>query len=166
MSRNFFLNEFADSISSLKTFALEDLAKSIGGKIYGSNEYKSPNGFCGIFETLNEASEGDIVIRHWINGKGVEIANDKKIACLITLNPKEDTIEMAQKLNFPVIVVDRIEFANAFALKWTIDNLIPQSKRIVISGTNGKSTTSHMIYHILSYCGYNVFTNTDAKSVI
>lgn len=164
MTGTYFLNEFADSISSKKTFAIEELAQAIGGEIHGSRKYKSPNGFTGIFETLNEAVEGDIVIRHWINGKGIEIANDKNVACLITLTPKEDALEVAQKLEFPVIVVDRIEFANAFALKWVIDNLIPNSKRVVISGTNGKSTSSHLIYHILSNAGYNVFTNTDAKS--
>lgn len=164
MSKTYFLNELADSVSSLNTFSINQLADSIGGVIYGSNDYKTSNGFTGIFETLNEAQEGDIVIRHWINGKGVEIANDKKVACLITLNPKEDALEVAEKLQFPVIVVERIEFANAFAIKWTIDNLVPESKRVVISGTNGKSTSSHLIYHILSHAGYNVFTNTDAKS--
>ena len=164
MSKTYFLNELADSISSQKTFSIAQLADAIGGKIYGADDYKSPNGFTGIFETLNEAVEGDIVIRHWINGKGVEIANDKNVACIITLTPKEDALEMASKLAFPVIVVDRIEFANAFALKWTIDNLSPNAQRVVISGTNGKSTSSHLIYHILNHCGYNVFTNTDAKS--
>ena len=164
MSKTYFLNELADSVSSLNTFSIDQLADSIDGKIYGSENYKPSTGFTGIFETLNEAQEGDIVIRHWINGKGVEIANDKNVACLITLTPKEDALEMAEKLKFPVIVVDRIEFANAFALKWTIDNLVPDCKRVVISGTNGKSTTSHLIYHILFHAGFNVFTNTDAKS--
>lgn len=164
MTTTYFLNEFADSISSNKTFTIEELAQAIGGEIHGSCEYNSPKGFTGIFETLNEAVEGDIVIRHWINGKGVEIANDKKVACLITLTPKEDALEVANNLKFPVIVVDRIEFANAFALKWVINNFLPNSKRVVISGTNGKSTSSHLIYHILSHAGYNVFTNTDAKS--
>ena len=164
MTTTYFLNEFADSISSNKTFTIEELAQAIGGEIHGSCEYKSPKGFTGIFETLNEAVEGDIVIRHWINGKGVEIANDKNVACLITLTPKEDALEVANNLKFPVIVVDRIEFANAFALKWVISNLLPNSKRVVISGTNGKSTSSHLIYHILSHAGYKVFTNTDAKS--
>ena len=164
MTTTYFLNEFADSISSNKTFTIEELSQAIGGEIHGSCEYKSPKGFTGIFETLNEAVEGDIVIRHWINGKGVEIANDKNVACLITLTPKEDALEVANNLKFPVIVVDRIEFANAFALKWVISNLLPNSKRVVISGTNGKSTSSHLIYHILSHAGYKVFTNTDAKS--
>ena len=164
MSKTYFLNDLSDSVSALNTFSINQLADSIGGVIYGSNDYKPSNGFTGIFETLNEAQEGDIVIRHWINGKGVEIANDKNVACLITLTPKEDALEVAEKLQFPVIVVDRIEFANAFAIKWTIDNLVPNSKRVVISGTNGKSTSSHLIHHILSNAGYNVFTNTDAKS--
>ena len=105
MSKTYFLNELADSVSSLNTFSIDQLADSIGGKIYGSNSYKASNGFTGIFETLNEAQEGDIVIRHWINGKGVEIANEKNVACLITLTPKEDALEMAEKLQFPVIVV-------------------------------------------------------------
>lgn len=164
MSKRYFLNELADSLSSMKSFPIGDLAESLEGKLYGNDSYNSPNGFTGIFETLNEAVEGDIVIRHWINGKGVEIAKEKNIACLITLNPTEDAIEKACELDFPVIVVKRIEFANAFALKWTLDNLVPNSKRAVISGTNGKSTSSHLIYHILSNAGYNVFTNTDAKS--
>jgi UDP-N-acetylmuramate--alanine ligase/UDP-N-acetylmuramoyl-L-alanyl-D-glutamate--2,6-diaminopimelate ligase len=34
----------------------------------------------------------------------------------------------------------------------------------VITGTNGKSTTSHLIYHILKTAGYHVLTNTDSKS--
>jgi UDP-N-acetylmuramate--alanine ligase/UDP-N-acetylmuramoyl-L-alanyl-D-glutamate--2,6-diaminopimelate ligase len=34
----------------------------------------------------------------------------------------------------------------------------------VITGTNGKSTTSHMIYHILNTAGYHVLTNTDSES--
>ena len=58
----------------------------------------------------NDGVSGDIVIRHWINGKGVEIARKKNIACLITLNPTKDALEMAQKIKFPVIVVEKIQF--------------------------------------------------------
>lgn len=160
----FSITETSNKIASQKTFTINELAEAIDGKIYGFNDFYSDNGFNGIFETLNEAVSGDIVIRHWINGKGVEIAKEKDIACLITLNPTEDAIEMAEELAFPVIVVKKIQFATAFALKWTVENLVPNSKRVVISGTNGKSTTSHMIHHILKNSGYNVFTNTDAES--
>ena len=40
----------------------------------------------------------------------------------------------------------------------------PNSTNVVITGTNGKSTTSHLIYHILDNAGYHVFTNTDSES--
>ena len=45
MSKTYFLNELADSVSSLNTFSIDQLADSIGGKIYGSNSYKASNGF-------------------------------------------------------------------------------------------------------------------------
>ena len=160
----FSITETSNKIASQKTFSISELAKAINGKIYGLNDFYSQFGFNGIFQTLNEAVSGDIVIRHWINGKGVEIAKDKDIACLITLNPTDDALEMAEELKFPVIVVKKIQHATSFALKWTIENLVPNSKRVVVSGTNGKSTTSHMTHHILKNAGFNVFTNTDAES--
>lgn len=161
---SFSITRTSDRIASQKTFTIQELAKAIKGEIYGLNDFYCNSGFNGIFQTLNDAVSGDIVIRHWINKKGVEIAAEKNIACLITLNPTEGAISKSEEINFPVIVVDKIQYATSFALKWTIENLVPHSKRIVISGTNGKSTTSHMIYHILKNSGYNVFTNTDAES--
>lgn len=147
-----------------KELTIESLAKAIFGKIEGFNDFKSNNGFSGRFNILGDSKEGDIVIRHKIDEKGVEIANNKNLACLITKDPLENSIEVAKNLEFPIIVVDKIEIANAFALKWTINKFAYNSKKIVISGTNGKSTTSHLIYHILKSSGKNVFTNTDSKS--
>lgn len=160
----FSITKTSNKIASQKTFSISELVKAINGKIYGLNDFYCKSGFNGIFQTLNEAVSGDIVIRHWINGKGVEIAKDKDIACLITLNPTDNALEMAEELKFPVIVVKKIQYATSFALKWTIENLVPNSKRVVVSGTNGKSTTSHMTHHILKNAGFNVFTNTDAES--
>ena len=60
---------------------------------------------------LNDAVEGDIVIRHKINGKGVEIAAGKNLACLITQTPQDGAWDKAKELNFPLIVVDKIELA-------------------------------------------------------
>ncbi|MCC7554487.1 MAG: UDP-N-acetylmuramyl peptide synthase [Methanobacteriaceae archaeon] len=151
-------------MENTRNFSLEDLNQSIQGKIFGSFNFFNSDGFTGLFTVLNDAKEGDIVIRHWINGKGIEIAKNKNISCLITENPKDDAIEIAEKLNFPLIVTEKIELANAFALKWTIDTFSPNSKNIAITGTNGKSTTSHLIYHILNFAGFKVFTNTDAES--
>ncbi len=143
---------------------IQDLANSINGKIVGNANFFLNQDFTGRFTLLNDSVKGDIVIRHWINGKGIEIAADKGIAALITQNPKDGAIEAAEELNFPLIICDKIELANAYALKWTVDNFSPNSTNIVITGTNGKSTTSHLIYHILDNAGYHVLTNTDSES--
>ena len=143
---------------------IQDLASTINGKIIGTTTFFKNQEFTGRFIFLNEAQKGDIVVRHWINGKGIEIAADKEIACLITQTPKDGACEMAEKLNFPLIVTDKIELANAYALEDTLNKFSPNSTNIVITGTNGKSTTSHLIYHILNNAGYHVLTNTDSES--
>ena len=143
---------------------IQDLANSINGKLIGDDDFFSIDGFTGKFTFLNDAHTGDIVIRHWINDKGVEIAFNRNIACLITQTPKDGAVEMAEKLGFPLIVTDKIELANAYALSHTIRKYSPDSTNVVITGTNGKSTTSHMIYHILDNAGYHVLTNTDSES--
>ncbi|MGX8693330.1 MAG: Mur ligase family protein [Methanobrevibacter sp.] len=143
---------------------IKDLTNSIEGKLIGNDEFFSIDGFTGKFTFLNDAHTGDIVIRHWVNDIGVEIAFDKNIACLITQTPKDGAIEMAEKLNFPLIVTDKIQLANAYALSHTIQKFSPNSTNVVITGTNGKSTTSHLIYHILKTAGYHVLTNTDSES--
>ena len=143
---------------------INELTASIEGELIGNDEFFSIDGFTGKFTFLNDAHTGDIVIRHWIDAKGIEIAFNKNIACLITQTPKDGAIEEAERLNFPLIVTDKIELANAYALSHTIDKFSPNSTNIVITGTNGKSTTSHLIYHILNTAGYHVLTNTDSES--
>jgi UDP-N-acetylmuramate--alanine ligase/UDP-N-acetylmuramoyl-L-alanyl-D-glutamate--2,6-diaminopimelate ligase len=148
----------------VKKMKIQELVESIDGTLYGNDHFFSIDGFTGKFTFLNDAHTGDIVIRHWINDIGIEMAFKKNIACLITKTPKDGAIEMAQKLNFPLIVCDRIELANAYALSHTIDKFSPNSTNVVITGTNGKSTTSHLIYHILETAGHHVLTNTDSES--
>ncbi|MBQ9025692.1 MAG: UDP-N-acetylmuramyl peptide synthase [Methanobrevibacter sp.] len=140
------------------------MANSINGKIIGNSNFFLNQDFTGRFTLLNDSTKGDIVVRHWINGKGIEIAAEKNIAALITQTPKDGACQKAEELKFPLIVCDKIELANAYALKWTVDNFSPNSTNVVITGTNGKSTTSHMIYHILDNAGYHVLTNTDSES--
>lgn len=135
------------------------IAKKISGKLFGPD-----NLFTGIFNTLGDSNSGDMVIRHWINEKGVEIAFKKGASGIITTDAREEAIASAIKRGISLILVEKIEIANSFALAWTINRFAPESKRIVITGTNGKSTTTHMIYHILKTARWNVFTNTDSKS--
>lgn len=135
------------------------VTKKVSGQLFGPD-----NIFTGIFNTLGDSNRGDLVIRHWINEKGVELAVKKGVSGIITADAREKSIELAIKLGISIILVEKIELANAFALEWTINHFVPESHRIVITGTNGKSTTTHMIYHILKTTGWNVYTNTDSKS--
>lgn len=136
-----------------------NLTQIVNGKLYGEDVNLN-----GEFTFLNKASEGDIVIRHWINSKGIEIANDKKVACIITQNPEEGAIDVAKKLNLSLIVTDKIELATAYAIKASVKKYAENSFKMAITGTNGKSTTSHLLYTIFDDLGYNTYTNTDAES--
>lgn len=153
-----------DEKFSLDLTEIQNLVEAVEGQLVGNDEYFSIDGFTGRFTFLNDAHTGDIVIRHWIDKKGIEIAFDKNIACLITQTPKDCAVEMAERLGFPLIITDKIELANAVALSNTIDKYSPNSTNVVITGTNGKSTTSHLIYHILNNAGYHALTNTDSES--
>ncbi|WP_407454450.1 Mur ligase family protein [Methanobrevibacter sp.] len=153
-----------DEKFSLDLTEIQNLVDAVDGQLVGNDEYFSIDGFTGRFTFLNDAHTGDIVIRHWINDTGIKMAFNKNIACLITQTPKDCAVEMAEKLNFPLIITDKIELANAVALSNTIDKYTPNSTNVVITGTNGKSTTSHLIYHILNNAGYHVLTNTDSES--
>ncbi|MGN0177548.1 MAG: Mur ligase family protein [Methanobrevibacter sp.] len=143
---------------------IQELVRLVEGKLVGNVDFFSIEGFSGRFTFLNDAHTGDIVVRHWIDSVGVAMAFKKNIACLITQNPKGDAIEMAEKLNFPLIITDKIELANALALSHAISKYSPNSTNIIVTGTNGKSTTSHLIYHILNSSGFHVLTNTDSES--
>jgi len=143
----------------MKYFTTYDLAKKVNGKLVGTEKPIK-----GIFTFLNHSNPGDVVIRHWIDSKGVEIAHDKDVACIVTQNPKGNAVKTAEKLGIPIIVTPKIENANAFALEWSIEEFAKKAIRVVVTGTNGKSTTTHMIYQILENAGHNTYTNTDSKS--
>lgn len=139
--------------------SLSAISEMISGELSGPD-----NVFTGVFNTLGDSNEGDIVIRHWINGEGIKIASSKGVSGIITQDPRDNAMETAIEHGISLIVVEKIEIANSFALKWTIQKFAPKSRRVVVTGTNGKSTTTHMIYHILKRAKWNVYTNTDSKS--
>ena len=106
---------------SIKASKLADIIK---GKLYGPDHTLS-----GKYTFLNKAQEDDIVIRHWINDKGVEIAKDRKVSCIITQDPQDDTIKTAQKLDISLIVTDYIEYVDdLLAVNATYDELIDAIK--------------------------------------
>ncbi|MDI3484523.1 MAG: UDP-N-acetylmuramoyl-L-alanyl-D-glutamate--2,6-diaminopimelate ligase [Methanobacteriaceae archaeon] len=139
--------------------SLKLIADKVRGELKGQDRR-----FDGIFTTLGDAREGDIVIRHWIDDNGVRMGLERGICAIITADPRGGALKSAEDSGIPIILVDRIEFANAFALRWAIKKFAPETRRIVVTGTNGKSTTTHMIYHILKSSGREAYTNTDSKS--
>lgn len=143
----------------MKEFKVSKIAEKIEGKLKGPDKTMK-----GIFNVLKDAKNGDVVIRHWIDEKGIKIASKKGASCVITQNPKGNALETAEELELPVIITEKIELANAFAIKWAVTEFAKDSLRVVVTGTNGKSTTAHMIYSILKEAGYETYTNTDSKS--
>ncbi len=143
----------------MKTLSTSYIAEEIGGKLIGDNKSIE-----GIFTFLNAAKKGDIVIRHWINEIGIKMAVEKGVSCIITQTPKANAVKVAEELRLPVIITEKIELANAFAIKWAIEKFASESIRVVVTGTNGKSTSTNMIYNILKEAGFSTYSNTDSKS--
>ncbi len=100
----------------MKDLTTSCLADEVDGKLIGGNV-----SIKGIFNILKDSQRGDAIIRHRIDEKGVEIACEKHVSCIITQDISKQAIIQAQKLNLPLIISDKIEKANAFALKWAIE---------------------------------------------
>jgi UDP-N-acetylmuramoyl-L-alanyl-D-glutamate--2,6-diaminopimelate ligase len=143
----------------MKELTTTYLSQKVQGRLIG--EDKEING---IFNILKDSSKGDVVVRHWIDAKGVKMAALKGVSCVITQDLRGHAIKKARDLNLPLILTKKIEMANAYGLRWTLERFAPQTVRVVVTGTNGKSTTSHMIYYILREAGYTTYTNTDSES--
>ena len=143
----------------MKELTTLELAQKCQGKLIGNNQIVK-----GIFNILKDVKEGDMVVRHWIDEIGVEMASRKGVSCIITQDARGNAIQLAQKFNIPIIITPRIELINAFAISWVLEAYAPNTLRVVVTGTNGKSTTTHMIHTILKEAGYNVHTNTDSES--
>ncbi|WP_424356240.1 Mur ligase family protein [Methanobacterium sp. MBAC-LM] len=143
----------------MKELTTSIIAEKVEGVLTGPDKNMD-----GIFNILKDAQKGDAVIRHWIDETGVKIAAQKGVSCIITQNPKGSAVKTAEELELPFIVTEKIELANAFAINWALETFAKNSLRVVVTGTNGKSTTTHMIYHILKEAGYSTYTNTDSES--
>ena len=135
------------------------LAQESEGKLIGEDKI-----ITGIFNILKDAGKGDVVVRHWIDETGVQIASDKGASCVVTQDARGDSVELAREISLPLILVEKIELVNALAITWAIETFAPNTLRIVVTGTNGKSTTTHMIHKILLEAGFTAHTNTDSES--
>ncbi|MGL6298542.1 MAG: Mur ligase family protein, partial [Methanobacteriaceae archaeon] len=69
-----------------------EIANAISAKLIGPT-----NEFTGIFTVLGESKSGDIVTRHWINEKAIEIAKEKDLAGIITSDPRGRSCELAEE---------------------------------------------------------------------
>ena len=143
----------------MKELTTAYLSQKVQGKLIGENKKID-----GIFNILKDSSEGDVVVRHWIDETGVKIGALKGVSCLVTQVLRGNALKKARELNLPIILTKRIEMANRYALQWALERFTPQTLRVVVTGTNGKSTTSHMIHSILQEAGYTSYTNTDSES--
>ena len=59
------------------------------------------------FNILKDSNKGDAVIRHRIDGKGVEIAYQKGVSSIITQDISKEAIEQAKRLNLSLIITDK-----------------------------------------------------------
>lgn len=143
----------------MKKLTTTYLATKSEGKLIGEDETVT-----GIFNILKDTGEGDIVVRHWIDETGMMIASKKGASCVVTQDARGNAIKVARELELPIILTEKIELINSFAISWAIETYAPKTLRIVVTGTNGKSTTTHMINTILLEAGYNSHTNTDSES--
>ena len=84
----------------MKELKASEIAEKIEGKLKGPDKVIK-----GIFNILKDAENGDAVIRHWIDEKGVEIVVKKGVSCLITQSPKDGAVETAEKLGLSLIAV-------------------------------------------------------------
>lgn len=143
----------------MKELTTLKLAQKCQGKLIGINQIVN-----GKFNILKDAGKGDMVVRHWIDETGVEIASRNGASCIITQNTRGNALQIAEKFKIPIILTERIELINALAIRWALETYAPNTLRIVVTGTNGKSTTTHMIHTILKEAGYTAHTNTDSES--
>jgi len=73
------------------------LAGKAEGKLIGEDKI-----ITGAFNILKDARKGDVIVRHWINETGVELASEKKASCIVTQDARGKSIEIAKKLNLPL----------------------------------------------------------------
>jgi len=113
------------------------LALKQGFEVFVSDSGMLKEKYCHELDAANVAYE---------QGKHTEelILNADEIIKSPGIPDKAEIIKKAKALNIPII--SEIEFASRYT----------KAKHIAITGTNGKTTTTMMCYHILHKAGFNV----------
>jgi UDP-N-acetylmuramate--alanine ligase len=134
---NDFKNVFFIGIAGTGMSAIAQYLAGTGKEVSGSDRYFLP----GVFSDTKEKLTAAGIHCFLQNGEGIST----KTELVVVSTAVEDTVEEVQKakrLHIPVI--KRSELLA----------LIAKSKRtIAVGGTSGKSTTSAMLFDILSYAG-------------
>ncbi|WP_457614300.1 Mur ligase family protein [Methanopyrus sp.] len=139
---------------------MKELADNVGGEIKSGDPDSVITGW---FSTLGRAEEGDVVIRWWLDDRGAEIASDRGVACLVTEYPRGKLIERCNEFGIPLILTE-VDRANEYALRVAREKCAPDATAVCVTGTNGKSTTNHLLHHILDTAGFDTYCNTDFRS--
>ncbi len=134
---NDFNNVFFIGVAGTGMSAIAQYLAGIGKTVRGSDRYFSP----GVYSETKEKLEAAGISCFLQNGEGITGATD----LVVVSTAVEDTVvevQKAKQLNIPII--KRSELLA----------LIAKSKKtIAVGGTSGKSTTSAMLFDILSEAG-------------
>lgn len=132
-----FKKPFFIGIAGVGMSAIAQYLKGIGKEVAGSDRFFVP----GVVNEVQEKLEAEGIRCYVQNGEGITTATD----LIVVSTAIEDTVEEVQKarqLNIPII--KRSELLSIIAAS---------KKTIAVGGTSGKSTTSAMLFDILSYAG-------------
>lgn len=131
------LSEFVSLLSPKDVLHFEDAA--IRGLVCRPDELRETSLYCVIDEFLQYG--------HWVQGADLfKSLKSDKIAALLLEQPVSD-------ISLPQLIVPDARKATALAAKYFFDSPDKDMKLVGVTGTNGKTTTAHLINRLLTACG-------------
>ena len=131
------LSEFISLLSPKGVLHFEDTA--IHGIVCRPEDLREKSLYCVMDEFLQYG--------HWVQGADLlKSLKSEKIAALLLEQPVSD-------ISLPQLMVADARKATALAAKYFFDSPDNDMKIIGITGTNGKTTTAHLINRLLNACG-------------
>ncbi len=131
------LSEFVSLLSPKALLHFEDTA--IQGIACRPEELQEKSLYCVIDEFLQYG--------HWVQGRDLPNSlTSEKIAALLLEAP-------VSHIALPQLIVPDARKATALAAKYFFDSPDKNMKLVGVTGTNGKTTTAHLINRLLNACG-------------